>query len=314
MDTHAIVLTGAKTLSLSHAKLTDPVDGQVVVRVDYSAISTGTENLFWSGTMPPFPGMGYPLIPGYEAMGEIVETCGITPYRVGDRVFVPGANCYQDAFGLFGAASRLLVTAHERVLKLDSGTGEIGALYALAATARHALAGVNTGLPDLIIGHGVVGRLLARLTIAAGGPPPTVWEIDETRRDGANGAYPVIHPNDDGNASYSHIYDASGQSDIMDQLIARLSKGGELVLAGFYPNRIGFNFTPAFMKEARVRIAAEWTQADLKATHALVTSGALSLDGLITHRAKAAQAAHAYETAFTDKSCLKMALDWKDVA
>jgi 3-hydroxyethyl bacteriochlorophyllide a dehydrogenase len=68
------------------------------------------------------------------------------------------------------------------------------------------------------------------------------------------------------------------------------------------------------MKEARVRIAAEWTQADLKATHALVTSGALSLEGLITHRAQAAQAAHAYETAFTDKSCLKMALDWKEVA
>ena len=314
MDTHAIVLTGAKTLSLSRAKLNDPQKGEVVVRVDYSAISTGTENLFWSGTMPPFPGMGYPLIPGYEAMGEIVETRGITPYCVGDRVFVPGANCYQDAFGLFGAASRYLITSHERVLKLDGGTGEIGALYALAATARHALAGVNTGLPDLIVGHGVVGRLLARLTIAAGGPPPTVWEIDETRRNGAQEAYPVIHPNDDGNASYKHIYDATGQADIVDHLIARLSKGGELVLAGFYPNRIGFNFAPAFMKEARVRIAAEWTQADLKATHALVTSGALSLEGLITHRAQAAQAAHAYETAFTDKSCLKMALDWKEVA
>ncbi len=314
MDTHAIVLTGAKTLSLSHATLTNPVDGQVVVRVEHSAISTGTENLFWSGTMPPFPGMGYPLIPGYEAMGEIVETRGITPYHVGDYVFVPGANCYQDAFGLFGAASRHLITSHDRVLKIDKAMGDTGALYALAATARHALAGVNTGLPDLIVGHGVVGRLLARLTIAAGGPPPTVWDIDETRRDGANGAYRVIHPNDDGNASYKHIYDASGQGDIVDQLIARLSKGGELVLAGFYPNRIGFNFAPAFMKEARVRIAAEWTKSDLTATQALVDAGALSLDGLITHRAQAAQAAHAYETAFTDKSCLKMALDWKDVA
>ena len=32
--------------------------------------------------------------------------------------------------------------------------------------------------PELIIGHGVLGRLLARLTVAAGLPPPTVWELD----------------------------------------------------------------------------------------------------------------------------------------
>ena len=71
--------------------------------------------------------------------------------------------------------------------------GEQGALFALAATARHAIAGMEGRLPDLIIGHGVLGRMLARLTLAAGGEPPTVWEIDEARRDGAVG-YEVVHP------------------------------------------------------------------------------------------------------------------------
>ena len=51
----------------------------------------------------------------------------------------------------------------------------------LAATARHALAGFKTALPDLIVGHGTLGRLLARLTVAAGAPAPTVWEIDPKR-------------------------------------------------------------------------------------------------------------------------------------
>ena len=50
-------------------------------------------------------------------------------------------------------------------------------------------------LPDLIIGHGS-WRMLARLTLAAGGEPPTVWEIDEARRDGAVG-YEVVHPDTD---------------------------------------------------------------------------------------------------------------------
>ena len=61
-------------------------------------------------------------------------------------------------------------------------------------------------------------------------------------------------------------------------------------------------------------MTAEWTGDDLTATRALVESGALSLGGLITHTSKAATAATAYNTAFTDPSCLKMILDWEDHA
>ncbi|NNE53810.1 MAG: chlorophyll synthesis pathway protein BchC, partial [Sulfitobacter sp.] len=72
-----------------------------------------------------------------------------------------------------------------------------------------------------------------------------------------------------------------------------------------------FAFPPAFMKEARIRVAAEWTHDDLSATRALVESGTLSLGGLITHRVDAQEAASAYATAFSDPDCLKMILDWK---
>ncbi|NJR20536.1 MAG: chlorophyll synthesis pathway protein BchC, partial [Hyphomonadaceae bacterium] len=40
--------------------------------------------------------------------------------------------------------------------------------------------------------------------------------------------------------------------------------------------------------------------------------GRLSLAGLITHAAAHDQADSAYRTAFTDPSCLKMILDWRD--
>ncbi|MEO1797999.1 MAG: chlorophyll synthesis pathway protein BchC, partial [Pseudomonadota bacterium] len=53
---------------------------------------------------------------------------------------------------------------------------------------------------------------------------------------------------------------------------------------------------------------------DLAATRALVESGVLRLDDLITHRTSAADAPQAYETAFSDPACLKMILDWKDIA
>ena len=313
MHSTAVILEGPKALSLGNVDLTAPGAGDLVIDVRHSGISTGTEKLFWSGQMPPFPGMGYPLVPGYEAAGEVVEAAPGTAFKPGDRVFVPGANCYGDVKGLFGGASNRLVTASDRVVKIDPTLQAEGALLALAATARHAMAGLDKTLPELIVGHGVFGRLLARLTIAAGGKPPTVWEIDADRQSGATG-YNVVHPDADERRDYRCIYDASGQADLLNTLISRLTKGGEIVLAGFYPEPLSFAFPPAFMREARLRIAAEWTREDLVATRDLIDHGALSLDGLITHTRPASDAANAYQTAFEDSSCLKMILDWKGAA
>ena len=309
VQTTAVIFKGPRDLALESLALTDPGRGDLVVEITHSGISTGTEKLFWSGAMPPFPGMGYPLVPGYEAAGEVVEAGSDTPYNVGDRVFVPGANCYRDAKGLFGGATQRLVTAADRVTRIDAGFGAEGALLALAATARHAIAGMDSAMPDLIVGHGVLGRLLARLTLAAGAPAPTVWEIDQSRRAGAVG-YPVIDPETDPRRDYRCIYDASGNGALLNTLVMRLAKGGEIVLAGFYTEALSFAFPPAFLKEARFRIAAEWTRDDLLATRTLVESGALSLAGLITHERSAMDAPNAYRTAFEDPNCLKMILNW----
>ncbi len=315
MKTNAIILSGPKNLGLGQLSLTSPGAADVVVQIAHSGISTGTEKLFWSGTMPPFPGMGYPLVPGYEAVGEVIEAGPESGLRVGEHVFVPGANCFEPTEegpvrGLFGAASQFLVTPGARVTRIDSALGAQGALLALAATARHALAGFERALPDLIVGHGVLGRLLARLTVAAGAPPPTVWETNGARRDGAIG-YEVMLPEADPRRDYGAIYDASGAADLLNSLIGRIRKGGEVVLAGFYTQPISFAFPPAFMKEARFRIAAEWAAEDMVAIRQLVESGALSLAGLVTHTCAASDATQAYATAFTDTNCLKMILDWK---
>ncbi len=312
MDALAVVLEAPEQLALRRLALTPVSSSDVVVQIDYSGISTGTERLLWSGEMPPFPGMGYPLVPGYESVGRIVEAGSEVEGRVGERVFVPGANCYVDAKGLFGGAAQRLIVPSARALPIPDSLAERGILIALAATARHALAG-SDALPQLIVGHGVLGRLLARLIVAAGGPAPVVWESKAARREGAQG-YFVVDPADDDRRDYHTVIDASGANDILDMLIPRLARGGEVVLAGFYTGQVGFAFPPAFMREARIRVAAEWQPDDLAATRALIESEALSLDGLITHRRRAPDAADAYSTAFGDGNCLKMILDWRDCA
>ena len=71
MNTLAVVLEEPEKLVVSRLDLSCPGDEDVVVDIEWSGISTGTERLLWSGRMPQFPGMGYPLVPGYESVGRV---------------------------------------------------------------------------------------------------------------------------------------------------------------------------------------------------------------------------------------------------
>ncbi|HEY0328164.1 MAG TPA: chlorophyll synthesis pathway protein BchC [Rhodopseudomonas sp.] len=310
METIAVVLKQPKHVEVNRLALTAPTVDDVVVDVAWSGVSTGTERLLWSGRMPQFPGMGYPLVPGYESVGEVVEAGSATDLRPGQMVFVPGAKCFGEVRGLFGASASRLVVPAKRVIPLEQSLGERGILLALAATAYHAIAAWGGRAPECIVGHGVLGRLLARIAVALGNPPPVVWEKNPLRAGGADG-YRVIDPADDARRDYQSIYDVSGDPTLLDSLISRIAAGGEIVLAGFYSEPLSFAFPPAFMREARIRVAAEWQPPDIAATKDLIETGRLSLDGLITHHHDAKAAPDAYRIAFEDAACLKMVLNWR---
>ena len=310
MDSLAVVVEGPGQVALRRLDMTPPEADDLVVAVDFSGISMGTEKLMFNGSMPAFPGMGYPLVPGYEAVGRVVDAGADARHRIGETVFVPGSSKFIGARGLFGGSASTLITGSGRVFKIPGDLGDAAVLMSLAATAQHALAG--GALPDLIIGHGVLGRLLARLAVAAG-QAPTVWEINPARMMGAQG-YAVTTPDQDERRDYLSIYDASGDATILDTAIMRTARGGEIVLAGFYAEPLSFQFAPAFRRESRFRIATEFLPADLAAVIAMVENGQLSLDGLVTNRVAASHAATAYPQAFSDASCLKMVFDWRDAA
>ena len=305
----AVVLEQPERIALTRLALDRPTAKDIVVETEWSGISAGTERLLFKGQMPPFPGMGYPLVPGYESVGRVVDAGSEAGFEIGAQVFVPGARCFGPVRGLHGGAASHLIAPASRVVALPGSLGEQGVLLALAATAYHALAGSATGAGVLIVGHGVLGRLLARLALLAGGPAPVVWERNPARTDGSVG-YEVTTPDDDERADYQTIFDVSGDSSVLDALIQRLAPEGAIVLAGFY-DRVSFGFPPAFMREARIRIAAAWRDGDLDEIVRLVEGGRLSLDGLVTHRRPASEATAAYPIAFDDPSCLKMVLDWR---
>jgi bacteriochlorophyllide a dehydrogenase len=310
METLAVVVEEPERVGLRQLTLTPPAADDVVVSIDFSGISMGTEKLMYNGSMPMFPGMGYPLVPGYEAVGTVVDAGENATAMIGKSVFVPGSSKFEGARGLFGGQAKTLITGAARVIPLPAELHEKAVLMSLAATAQHAVAGGD--MPDLIIGHGVLGRLLARIALAAG-VEPTVWEINDARMGGAEG-YRVVRPETDERRDYRSVYDASGDHRVIDQTVMHMPRGGEIVLAGFYSDPLSFNFAPAFRRELRIRIATEFQPDDLATSLALVGSGRLSLEGLVTHKVPATEAPTAYGQAFSDPNCLKMVFDWRDIA
>lgn len=315
MKAQAIVFDAPKSLSLRPLDLVPMGPGDLEVAVSFSGISTGTERLLWDGSMPPFPGLSYPLVPGYEAVGVVVNVGPeVKTFHVGDLVFLPGSYAFQGVQNLFGGTGSRLVAPFERAVKLSPELVDKGVLLALAATAHHVFTSGREGLPlvypDLIIGHGIMGRLLARMVVAAGKPPPVVWETQALRQTGAQG-YSVVHPDQDTRKDYSCICDVSGDSGILNLVIPRMRPGGEVVLAGFYKEDLSFAYASAFMREATIRVAAQWKKHDLAAVAAMFHDGSLSLEGLITHTERPERAQQAYETAFGDPLCLKMVIDWR---
>ncbi|RJS92099.1 chlorophyll synthesis pathway protein BchC [Salinisphaera sp. Q1T1-3] len=316
MNSRAVVIDRPETLAVRELGLDAPGDMDLVVDIRFSGISTGTERLLYDGRMPHFPGLAYPLVPGYESVGVVSDAGAGAAEWIGRTVFVPGSRGFVGAHGLFGGAASRVVVPAARVTPIGDDLGERGVLLALAATAHHALhpQGSDSApvLPDLIVGHGVVGRLVARLCLALGGSGPRVWE-HETRRRTDHEGYTVCDPADDETTGYVCVVDASGDAAVVDSIVPKLAHGGEVVLAGFYPGRVGFAFAPAFMREARIRIAAEWQPSDMASTLRLVERGLLSLDGLISHRHGAGDAATAYRAAFEDPESIKTILDWRAV-
>lgn len=308
----AVVFERPGEVAIRRLALHAPGPGDVVVETVASGISTGTEKMLYQGTMPRFPGLSYPLVPGYETVGLVIQAGPESGHRVGAMVFVPGASCYADAAGLFGASASTLVVPGARVFEIGSALQDNGVLLALAATAYHAVRRAQ-GPVGLVVGHGVLGRLIARIVMALDFAAPVVWETAAARHAGATG-YPVMHPGEDGDTRYGTAIDASGDATAIDSIITRLRKPAELILAGFYGERIGYAFAPAFMRELTLSIAAEFRPDDVSAVIRLVETGRLCLDGLLTHQAAPAQASSAYATAFNDLGCLKMVIDWRKAA
>jgi 3-hydroxyethyl bacteriochlorophyllide a dehydrogenase len=263
--------------------------GDVVVDIDFSGISTGTEKLLWNGRMPPFPGMGYPLVPGYESVGRVVSRPGPRGHRVGEHVFVPGAAASASARPVRRRGARLVVPgarprrSTKRWAKsaccwrwpprptTRSSAAAARPHRAARPDRRPRRAGPPAGAPDR-------GRRLAAAHGVGNQPRP---------RRGA-WATRCCTPTRTRAATTTPSTTSAATPRSSTRLIARLAPGGEIVLAGFYSRAAVFNLRAGLHARSADPLRRRMAAPDLLAVKQLAETGRLSLDGLITHHAAAA--------------------------
>jgi bacteriochlorophyllide a dehydrogenase len=163
MNDLAVVLSSPK--SLAELELTPPADDDVVVDIEWSGISTGTERCC-GRAHAGLPGMGYPLVPGYESVGRVVQAGAGAGLQVGEhglrarrQLLRRGARPVRRRGVAPGGARRTRGAGRRRAGRAAraAGAGRHGLPRGVRRRPREPIVP-----PDLIVGHGVLGRLLAR--------------------------------------------------------------------------------------------------------------------------------------------------------
>jgi 3-hydroxyethyl bacteriochlorophyllide a dehydrogenase len=313
----AVVIPTAQHIELRTVNLTPAAPGDVVIETVYTSISAGTERMLYDGRMP-HPMLQFPVVPGYETVGTVVDAPDNARELVGKWVYVGGARCYTDVNPAWGGQSSHLHVDHQRVVTLDGMDPEHGVLLALAATAYHGvhIAGEITGQRVLVIGQGPVGQLAARIAMLRGAEVTVVDRVD-TRLQRSQ-AHHIINVAECTLAEHQLpacdvIIEASGSMTALSGAIGTLALNGRIVLLGYY-DELHLPYMPLFLKQAQLLTAKEWAQGDLQRCRDLIVRGELDVSALITHRQPIDNVVAAYHTALFDQDCLKVLLNWSQSA
>ena len=319
IKSRAVVIPRRNTIELRTVQVLEPKAIDVLVLTEFTSISAGTERMLLDGRMP-HPALLFPVVPGYETVGQVVQVGARAPKELlGQWVYVGGARCFRGVNPAWGGQSEYISTEAERVVPLGTIDPATGVILALAATALHGLniAQVRSSDRVLVLGQGIVGQLAARFAKLQGAQHVAV--VDRvTSRLAVSQADQVIDLTRDSldeaisETNINLLIEATGSMPALAAALPLLANHGRVLLLGYY-DHIHIPYAPVFMREAQILIAREWQfgpDGDLPRARDLLASGELDVSGLLTHRVPLDRIQAAYRLAFEDPSCLKLVVEW----
>lgn len=322
LTSKVVIIPRRNAIELGSVNVVEPngdAGNHVLIRTAYTSISAGTERMLLDGRMP-HPALSFPLVPGYETVGRIVQVgAKVSQSMIGQWVYVGGARCFEGVNPAWGGQSQYICTEVERVVTLDGVTPEHGVILALGATSMHGihLAEVHAGDHVMVLGQGIVGQLAARLARLAGASKVTVVDriavrLAASQADRAIDVSRELLEEAMAGEKVNVLIEATGSMVALTSALPLLADHGRVVLLGYY-DHVDLPYAPLFMREARILVAREWDfgpSGDLPHTRDLLASGKLDVSGLLTHRVPIDRIQVAYRLALEDPTCLKVVVEW----
>ncbi|MGB5822892.1 MAG: alcohol dehydrogenase catalytic domain-containing protein [Proteocatella sp.] len=300
--------------ALKNVEKPKPKSGEVLIKVKSVGIC-GTDVPILKGLRP----VPYPLIPGHEFAGDIVELGdNVINYKIGDRVtpsiVIGCGDCYYCRKGIEVLCDNILetgihldgafaqyVTVPEKVLhKLPEGMSyETGASIDPIASAYRPIKKANIGSQDtvLVFGPGPIGLYTVQLAKAEGAKKIIVVGIsgDEARLELAEtlGADHSINLSKedllekvgqytDGKMA-DIVMEVTGNEEAFSLCLDSVRKEGKIVLIGINHKSTTSNIEKIVRKEIKIEGSICYTWLDYKECIQLVNSGKISVEPLISH-------------------------------
>ena len=195
----AIVFERPKKAVVKEIRLAGVDEETIVVKTKYSAISSGTEMKVYQGITGSLDGaLWYPLVPGYEEVGEVVYsgknaqlTASGERLKVGDRVMANEVRYYPDCCSAWGGQCGYAIKNPETspcpqdaCAKIPENVSYQEAVVAcLACVAKKGIdkARIDKGDTVLVIGMGNIGLSDIQLARIYGAGKVIAMDIQENR-------------------------------------------------------------------------------------------------------------------------------------
>jgi 2-desacetyl-2-hydroxyethyl bacteriochlorophyllide A dehydrogenase len=295
------------------ATVADPAPGpkDVVVAVEACGLC-GTDLRIVDGELP---GVDYPMVPGHELAGRVVEVGPmVTRFAGGELVAVdpavPCGACWycrrgrenlcepSRSIGITspgGAAEYVRVAAANCYVLPSATPATAGALIEPLACAMHGLDRVPVGLTDhvLLYGAGAMGLLLAQLLRRAGVTSLSMVDQRMDRLSAAQVVGATAVATDAGlfdrPEGWDLVVDATGVVAAIEDGLARVRRGGAFLQMGVADPAAAARFSPYRVYHDEITV-----MGTVAAHHSfdrardLLVAGAVDTGSLVTHTAELA--------------------------
>jgi len=340
MKTQAIVFPEPEKVELQEINLPTPTPRDIVIEVETSGVSVGTERWAYLGKRSE---ISFPNVPGYMGIGRVIEAGSEAKnrgYAIGDRVNffhsrIEGplgsaswmgshlAHAVVDVFENANPDPESLDVHHCEKLPADLDSAE-AALTGLAAVALRGIemAVIPVGARVLVVGLGIIGQFAAQICRLKGAKVAVTDLVSLRLKIAAeNGADWIIDPKQDDLAvrarqiaphGFDIIIDTSSSAAVVNSLFPLLRLRGKFVFQGWYPGLSALDLNAAHQRLPTCFFPCAHSGVAVQAAMQWVNDGRIKVQNLITHRVKPSQCADVYKQIGSgSEGFLGVVFNWK---